>query len=220
MRGVDAALRSPHALAVFDGGHTLPPAEVAMAAIEWLELQAIRSQRRTPDAGLVEEWFAARQRDAEAATDVVTRLRLLRALAADFDELRDVAAVKAAVAALERDDAVKRAVAADRAALATEERLLNEALEVDSRLGKALGVDARTGQVEVGGSLGDTTTRLTSLARLGAILADWSRAAHAAEPSLERSRARRLLAGLAAGASRRADDAEYRALLDKYRWRG
>jgi poly(3-hydroxybutyrate) depolymerase len=201
MRGVDAALQSPHALAVFDGGHTLPPAEVAMAAIEWLELQAIRSKRRSPDAALVERWFAARRLEANAASDAVTRLRLLRAVVADFDGLRDVAAVKAAVTALERDDAVKRAVADDRALLAGEERLLNAALDVEARLA-------------------DPAARAASLARLGAMLADWSKAAHAAAASPERSRARRLLAGLAAGAGRRADDADYRALLDRHRWRG
>src|ERR1044072_5550567 len=43
MRLLDRALTTPHRLAVFEGGHTLPPATAALDAIEWLELQAMKS---------------------------------------------------------------------------------------------------------------------------------------------------------------------------------
>src|SRR5262245_10363995 len=47
MRMLDRKLTSPHRLAIFNGGHTLPPDDVALDAIEWLELQAMKSGRRT-----------------------------------------------------------------------------------------------------------------------------------------------------------------------------
>ena len=43
MRLLDRKLTSPHHLAVFNGGHTLPPDAVALEAIEWMELQAMKS---------------------------------------------------------------------------------------------------------------------------------------------------------------------------------
>jgi len=46
MRQLDRTLKTPHRLAIFDGGHMLPPDSVAMDAIEWLELQAIQHRIR------------------------------------------------------------------------------------------------------------------------------------------------------------------------------
>src|SRR5207248_9970489 len=48
MRQLDRKLTSPHHLAIFNGGHTLPPDEIALEAIEWMELAAMKSGRRTP----------------------------------------------------------------------------------------------------------------------------------------------------------------------------
>ena len=61
MRQLDRKLTSPHYLAVFSGGHTLPPDAVAIEAIEWMELQAMKSGRRTRDEALVGLLFEKRQ---------------------------------------------------------------------------------------------------------------------------------------------------------------
>ena len=53
MKMLDNSVRSPHRVVIFDGGHTLPPDDLAMEAIEWLELQAIRSGIRQKDDALV-----------------------------------------------------------------------------------------------------------------------------------------------------------------------
>src|SRR3954451_24299111 len=57
MRQLDRKLTSPHHLAVFSGGHTLPPDPVALEAIEWMELQAMKAGRRQRDAAIVEQLF-------------------------------------------------------------------------------------------------------------------------------------------------------------------
>src|SRR4029078_6998447 len=49
MKLLDSKLTCPHQLAMFDGGHSLPTDEVALAAIEWMELQAMKAGRRTRD---------------------------------------------------------------------------------------------------------------------------------------------------------------------------
>jgi predicted esterase len=68
MRRLDRALvrlGAAHRLAVFDGPHSWCPAPVCTEAVEWLELQAVKSGTRTKDAELVER--LRRDRMARAA---------------------------------------------------------------------------------------------------------------------------------------------------------
>ena len=201
LRTLDRQLASPHRLIVFDGGHTLPPDDVALEAIEWLELHAMQTGRRAKDPALVEALFEKRRRSLAAIGDAAESWRLTQALVTDFRGLRDVAADETRAAALAADPAVKTALARDRAALDAEARALDEALRLESRLR-------------------DADTRAASLARLGGMFAEWSREAAAATATPARSRARRLLAAVAAGAAERVADEEYRALVQRYRWRG
>jgi predicted esterase len=197
MRRLDAALTSPHRLAIFDGGHTLPPASVAQDALAWLELEAMKSGRRERDPSLVDEVLEARRAGADRAPPP-ERLRLLREIVADFDGLRDVAALKAAADALAGDPAVIRAAKEDRAALDAEARMLDDALAEERRLR-------------------DPGRRADALYSLRLLFESWARAAASAEPSPQRSRARRLLAAVAAGAAERVSDDEYRDLVRRYR---
>jgi poly(3-hydroxybutyrate) depolymerase len=200
MRRLDAALTSPHYLAVFEGGHALPPDNVAAEALEWLELQAIRSGRRTRDLRLIDALFASRLQRIGQTMDEVAKLRLLQVSITDFKSLHDVSALQANADTLANDPAVKKALGDDRAALGGEGRLLDEALEAESRLG-------------------DPDGRAASLSRLRATLETWSRAAAATAASPERSQARRLLGAIAAGAAQRVKDEEYLRLVEQYRWR-
>src|SRR5439155_12823638 len=98
IRQLDRKLTSPHYLAVFNGGHTLPPDTVALEAIEWLELQGMKSGRRSRDAALIDRLFEKRQRLLAASTSPAGTVHLLDALAADFKGLRDVSAEAARAA--------------------------------------------------------------------------------------------------------------------------
>ena len=200
MRRLDATLTSPHYLAVFDGGHTLPPDAVANEALEWLELQAIRSGRRALERRLIDALFASRVQRIEQAPDGMARLRLLQASLEDFRGLHDLAALQSRVEALTNDPVVKKAMAEERGVLDMEGRLLGEALDAEARLR-------------------DPDARAASLARLRGMLEHWSRAAGAATASPLRSQARRLLGALAAGAAGRVKDEEYLRLVQQYQWR-
>jgi len=74
------------------GGHTLPPDEVALEAIEWMELQAMKSGRRTRDAALIDRLFEKRQRVIAEAVNPAETVHLLEALVSDFTSLHDVTA--------------------------------------------------------------------------------------------------------------------------------
>lgn len=201
MHTLDRELTSPHRLMVFDGGHTLPPDDLAMAAIEWLELQAMRDGRRAKDPTLAAALLAKRRTALEGVTEPLETWRLTAGIVADFKGLQDVAAEEARLRTLEADSDVKRARAKEKDALATESRLLDEALRHEA-------------------NLRNPDARAASLQRLTGLFAEWADMAKADTPSPERSRARRLLSAVAAGAASRSDDPEYRELVQRYRWRG
>jgi len=200
MRRLDDALTSPHHLVIFDGGHTLPPAEVTREAIEWLELQAMRSGRRATDPALVDALFTTRQQRIDGVPDPVARLRLVQAAMADFNGLRDVTAMQPVAARLANDPEVARALRREKADLDAEARILDDALVTESRLR-------------------DRASRADALDRMRQSFEGWSRIARAEAPSAARSQARRLLGAVAAGAAERVKDDDYRALVQQYRWR-
>ena len=134
MRQLDRKLTSPHHLAVFNGGHTLPPDSVALEAIEWMELQAMKSQRRTRDEALVERLFEKRQRLIAASGSPVETVHLLDALVSDFKGLRDVSADAARAKDLSRQPDVKKALARERAADESEMRTLGEIFDLEAGL--------------------------------------------------------------------------------------
>ena len=100
MRLLDRALTTPHRVVVFEGGHTLPPPPVALDAIEWLELQAMKSGAKPRDESLIDQLLARRQQAIAASTSPAASVHLLQGLANDFGGLRDVAGFVARAAEL------------------------------------------------------------------------------------------------------------------------
>lgn len=111
-----AAIDLPHRTEVFEGGHRWPPPAVALQAVEWMELQAMRGGLREGDARWIDSLRAARIAEAAAleAARPLEALRAYRATAADFAGLGDVAQAEARAAALARDPRVRRAERAER----------------------------------------------------------------------------------------------------------
>ncbi len=201
MRLLDRKLTTPHRLAVFRGGHTLPPDTIAVEAIEWMELQAMKSGRRTRDDALIDRFLERRRQAIAAATDAADASRLLDAFVSDFTGLRDVAAEAARAKALAKQPDVKKALARDRAADDAEMRAIREVAELES-------------------GLGDENRHAASVLGLRARLSKLSEAASAPDDSPERSQARRVLRGITAAAAGRTLDPEYRTLLEQFGMRG
>jgi dienelactone hydrolase len=198
LRLLDRALTSPHRLAVFQGGHTLPPAEVAFAAVEWLELQAMRSGARPTDPALIDRLWEKRLRAIDASGTSAATVHLLHRTIEDFKGLRDVAGTEARAAALAQDRDVTRALARERAADDDEVR------NVD-----------RLRTLEAG--LKEPSRRRESLADLDGLLARLHRAATALTDSPARQAARRILRTVTMGAAERTQDQEYLQVLSRYR---
>jgi len=196
MRQFDRKLTSPHYLAVFNGGHTLPPDAVAREAIEWMELQAMKAGRRTKDDALIDRLFDARRRRIAEASDPAATVHLLEALAEDFKGLRGVQAEAARARDLSRQPDVKKALARERASDDAEIREVGEIFDLEA-------------------ALGDEQRHDASLMRLRERLMRYKRLADADVESPERSQARRMLRVVAGGAAERVDDPVYRKLLEQ-----
>ncbi len=114
-----ASLGKPHRLLRFSGGHTWPPRDVATAAVEWLELQAMRAGTRPEDAALVDGWL---RRDLSRATDQENRGTLYEAwlsysdLATTFRGLIDVQPFAIRAAALQNQEVVQNEIRRERKA--------------------------------------------------------------------------------------------------------
>ena len=132
MRKLDRALTTPHRVAIFEGGHTLPPDGVALEAIEWLELQAMKAGRKTRDEALIDRLFDKRQQAIAAATVPMAVARLLNDLVDDFTGLRDVSAATARAAALSKDKDVKKALARERSDDEAEAVMMQDVLTLET----------------------------------------------------------------------------------------
>jgi hypothetical protein len=197
MRLLDRTLTSPHRLAVFAGGHTLPPDEVALEAIEWMELQAMKSGARARDAALVDRLFAKRHELIAKSSGSTDTVHLLEDLVADFTGLRDVSAEAKRANELSGQRDIKKALDRERAADDEERRAVQESADLEAAL---------TDENRRMASLMTLRDRLSKLAERGA--------EPAASP--ERTRARRILRAVTAGAADRVKDPEYRAMLQQY----
>jgi pimeloyl-ACP methyl ester carboxylesterase len=202
LRMLDRALTTPHRVVIFEGGHTLPPDALAMEAIEWLELQAMKSGRPTRDEALIDQLLEKRQRAIAATSDTpAASVRMLRELVADFGGLRDVSAAAARAAELSKQQDVKRALARERDDDDAEARLLDDVMRLET-------------------GLRDESRRMERLGQLRDSLSRCARQANATTDSPERRRARRVLRTITMGAAERVQDVEYLKLLEQYRQPG
>src|SRR5258708_14033749 len=55
-RSLDASA-IPNRLAGFDGGHSWAPVNLCAEAIQWMEIQPMKSQKRAPDEALIDNLF-------------------------------------------------------------------------------------------------------------------------------------------------------------------
>ena len=197
MRRMDHVLTSPHRLLIFDGGHAWPPSDVAMQAVEWLEIQAMKSGLRGRDEELLERIFSARKSQAAGLTNSRDAYVALTGLASDFEGLRVVREFSARSEALSRDKEVQKALKDDRAQEQHEE-LLNREL------------------AQLAADLDNPATRRDNLEEFRSRLTKLSRQARGPEDSPERQLARRALWAVIVDNSSRQDP-ELHKLLQEVR---
>ena len=99
--------------ATFEGGHDWLPPPLAEEAVAWLELQAIKNNRRARDEAFINELFeqsVSRARIAESAGKSYEAYIRSSDAASDFKGLRDVAELERRAAELKAAKEVKQAI--------------------------------------------------------------------------------------------------------------
>jgi len=199
MREIDRALTTPHRVAIFEGGHTWLSAGLAVEALEWMELQAIRNGKRARDDAIVQSVFQARVAKAEAQKDGYDAWLAWSEIASDFQGLHDVGPAASRASALQNRKDVKEAL---------KRRRSEEMRETQSR--------AELANLMQGPRTEDPVDRQIRLTQLKGRLSRLAREANGAEDSAVRRIARRLLAN-ASGAARTFHDPEVQKIFEPYR---
>ncbi len=190
MYQLDRRMTSAHRVLYFEGGHTWLPAELAMQAVEWMELQAMKSGLRPRDTSLVDTWFATSGGRIDALQDNTETLHALIHLIADFEGLEDISKFAERAKRLLRQQDVRDALSEESKSEERELQVQRELFELRDRWSN-------------GASFAKLKERVT------AVLAQ----SKAADDSEERRIARRVLANFAASA-RSSRDPQYQELLD------
>ena len=194
MRRLDRELSTPHRLAIFTGGHVWLSSDLALQAVEWMELHAMKSGLKPKDDAAIDRMYAARSASVETAKGDIESFRALRALADDFQGLRDVSAVSARAVQLGRDARIRAALEAERDEDQREESILRDMTSMAARL--------------------TSDDRLAVLNHLRLRWRDLSVQAKNPMDSTQRQIARRVLSALSADGT---DDADYAKIIAEYR---
>jgi hypothetical protein len=201
MRELDgdlARVGSAHAFAVFDGAHGWPSPEGFTRAIDWLELQAMRSGFTARREGWIDAQLAAARGRADSAATALERWRAIDQLVRDFDGLRDIEAERSRAKALAADTDVRAQLVAEQKLLSEEARFSRSLDEWATRLAASVSEGGRLPPPDTARSL--ATLRIRSL----------QSRSQSANPLEADSAQRRLETAYAAGAHYLADEQQLR----------
>jgi predicted esterase len=101
----------PFKIHIFDGEHWWPPKEVATEALEWMEVQAMKSGKREKDTALIESLFQKRLKKAESQKSqgmIVEAADEYQSISKDFDGVHDVTAATSEASRLNASEEMKR----------------------------------------------------------------------------------------------------------------
>jgi len=129
-------LQVPHRIETFSGTHGWMPPPIAMAAVEWMELHAMRSGRRETDPALVDfSW----DRDLHAVQTLeelgrpLGVLRRLEAMSRDYEGLRpadELASIATRARSLAAEPGVAREIRAHNTSAAAHDSRVSLAMQV------------------------------------------------------------------------------------------
>jgi len=135
MKDVDARLavqQVPHRVAIFNGDHEWLPEPLAAEAIDWLELQAMRSGLRPKDDAFIATQFHQREQ-AIAEMKIPGEAYVASiGLVADFDGLADISEAVHRVSALKNSKPVRQFLAAETKSLKQEQTWADQLFTIAS----------------------------------------------------------------------------------------
>jgi dienelactone hydrolase len=185
LRTLDLALEDfdiAHRLEIFEGDHAWAASELCTEAIEWMELQAMKTGRAQKNESLIDELWKKKLEQAkayEASQDVYQTYLIYSAIAYDFKALRETAEAEKKAKQLKETKQVKERFKQEREEDQRQIKMMRDFLTLKD-------------------SLQDFDNRAVALSELKNAIANLKKKAEAKENSGERMVARRTLGAFSA----------------------
>jgi hypothetical protein len=122
-------VRVPNRLRRFDGDHQWPAAEILAEGVDWMQLLAMRQERRPKDEAFIAEVRAAsleRARAYEKAGDLLSAYEEYHKSADEFSGLADTAEFTARAAEMRKSPELQKAEKQERDDIARQKRLVGD----------------------------------------------------------------------------------------------
>jgi dienelactone hydrolase len=177
------ALDVTHRVEIFEGGHGWAPTELCTRALEWMEVQAMKSALRARSEPLIDTLInkqVERARALEAAGSIFQAHAAYSGIAEEFKGLREVAEFERKVAALKDAKEVRQALKLEK----------DQEAEQRTRSAELYRLRARLGMPSTPGENDERTIALGDLKRA---VADLKKRSEMKESTSDRALARRLL---------------------------
>lgn len=153
MRSLDEALTKlnhTHRIVTFEGVHDWASSELCVKAIEWLELQAMKANRRAKDEAFIESLWQKNfdeankaEKDGKAYEAFVS----FNAIAQDFKGVKDVSEIEKKVSSLGENKAVKQYLKDEKDEIGKEKVLTNQIVTLGVNISEA-DLPARPGMMQ------------------------------------------------------------------------
>ena len=136
LEGKLVSLRIPNHLATFKGEHNWASSQLLVEAVEWIELQAMRTGRRNRDETMIDVVWKKREGDLQTVLSAGNTLLLYSsyaALAADFRYLKNVDEYESRAALLRGTKEFKRAFKKEQDELRQQQEIADRLINLGSR---------------------------------------------------------------------------------------
>lgn len=131
------SLDAVHRIRIFDGGHEWPPPSLCMEAVEWMQLQAMKSGHCPRNNGFIEYFFnkyLIRARHHQSTGNFYEAALAYDAIAIDFKGIKDVSQAEKEASRLKSSPSFKQHLDREKKALKKESRWLKELNETWNQL--------------------------------------------------------------------------------------
>ena len=197
-------LNLDHQIEIWGGRHEWPPSSVALDAVAWMELMAMKTGRRASDPKLIESLWAQKLKQAqelEQARKLFEAYEVYLNLSSSFKGLHDVAESDGKVNALRTSREVRDAIR-------DEQQQIKKQRDLENQL---IGLLAATDQANLRDENSDRNARTADDSpdpgfRLKTLLTELRRQSKAEDDSATRRVARRVLSGQYVGLSERGSN--------------
>jgi len=195
-----------HRIETHAGRHEWEPSSVAVDAVAWMELLAMKSALRERDPTFIEAWWSAKLKqahDLEAAKAFYDAYQIYLELSLSFKGLREVAEVESKASELRNSREVRDAIR-------DEQQQIKRQRELEGQIAGLIATAARITTQDTGpgpeANSGANDNAFDADTRLHALFRELSRQTKAEQDSATRRIARRVLEGQYIGLSERGRD--------------